>query len=335
MTNKIARRATIRRFAASGLGLLLAALLSGGVASAKVVERIVAVVNNNILLLSELNDRIRPLVPQLRQIPDAQLRKQRLAQLRQQVLNHMVDEVIIRQEADRLKITVSDKDLELAIKDVMRKNNLTREQLEEALRQEGKSLTDYKRMILRPQLLRLRVLNVQVRSRVAVSDDEVKALYQSNLRKLGVETKVHARHIFVAIPAGASGKHVLERRRFAQKLLAQLKKGADFEKMAREHSQDSVTRNDGGDLGWFGRGTLPSNVENVVFGMKKGEIRGPLRTERGYHLIKVVDRKESSARAFDEVKEELREQLYAEKLEKATKAWLTDKRKTTHVDFKL
>jgi parvulin-like peptidyl-prolyl isomerase len=314
--------------------LLLVALPTGA-ASAKVVERIVAVVNNNILLQSELNDRIRPLVPQLRQIPDAQLRKQRLAQLRRQMLNHMVDEVIIQQEANRLKITISDKDLELAIKDVMRKNNLTREQLEEALRQEKKSIADYKRKILRPQLLRLRVLNVQVRSRVSVSDDEVKALYQSNLRKLGVETKVRARHIFVAIPAGATSKKVLERKRFAQKLLAQLEKGADFDKMARKHSQDSVTRNDGGDLGWFGRGTLPSNVENVVFEMKKTEIRGPLRTERGYHLIQVVDRKESSARTFDEVKEELREQLYAQKLEKATKAWLTEKRKTAHIDFKL
>ena len=319
--------------------LLLAAVLAAGagpgVASARVVERVVAVVNDNILLLGELNERIRPMMSQIEQIPDGQMRKQRLAQLRREMLDHMVDDLIIQQEASRLKITVSDRDLELAVKDVMRKNSLTRQQLEEALRQEGNSITAYKVKILKPQLLRLRVLNVQVRSRVSVSDDEIKAFYQSNLRKLGVESKVRARHIFIVIPGGATTKKIRERRRFAESLLARLKKGEDFDKMARQHSQDSVTRADGGDLGWFSRGTLPSNVENVVFSMKKNELRGPLRTERGYHLIQVVGRKESSARSLDEVKDELREQIYGQKLEKATKSWLMEKRKSAHIDVKL
>jgi len=304
-------------------------------ARGKVVERIVAVVNKNILLLSELNDRIGPLMPQLQRIGDPELRKQRLAQLRHQMLEHMIDEEIIKQEAQRLKITVDDKDLERAVKDVMRKNNLTREQLEQALQQEGKSIAAYKNTILRPQLLRLRVLNIQVRSRITVGDDEVKALYQSNLRKLGVETKVRARHIFIAIPADATRTQVEQRRAAARALLARLKRGADFAELARKESQDSVTRADGGDLGWFGRGTLPSNIENVVFAMKAGDIRGPLRTERGFHIIKLTDRRESSARPFDDVKEELFEELYGQKLEKATKAWLAEKRKSSHVEIKI
>lgn len=314
---------------------LLCTLSLATPARAKVVERVVAVVNDSILLLSELNDRIRPLLPQLQQIPDVETRKQRLAELKRQMLQHMIDEEIIKQEARKLKITVSDKDLERAVKDVMRKNNLTREQLEQALQQEGKSIAAYKNSILRPQLLRLRVLNIQVRSRISVSDDEVKAFYQSNLRKLGVETKVRARHIFIAVPPGASGKQVAEIKGRARALLKQLRGGADFAALARKSSQDSVTRADGGDLGWFGRGTLPANIETEVFAMKKGEIRGPLRTERGFHLIKVTDRKESSARSFDDVQDELREQLYAQKLEKATKAWLGEKRKTAHIDIKI
>lgn len=324
----------MRSFAAMVV-LLTAMTLALPHARGRVVERIVAVVNSDILLQSELDERVRPLTAQLRQIPDAQMRAQRLQQLRRQMLEHMIDEEIIKQEAKKLKITVSEQDLERAVKDVMRKNNLTREQLEQALQQEGKGIREYKNAILQPQLLRLRVLNVQVRSRVSVSDDEVKAFYQNNLRKLGVETKVKARHIFVAIPAVASGQVIRERKRAAQALLAKLKAGADFAAMARKHSQDSITRSDGGDLGWFGRGTLPSNVENIVFAMKKGEIKGPLRTERGFHLMQVVDRKESSARSFDEVKEELREQLYGQKLEKATKAWLTEKRKGSHVEIRI
>jgi peptidyl-prolyl cis-trans isomerase SurA len=316
--------------------LLVSTLVAAGGAEAKVVERIVAVVNKRILLLSQVNERVRPLVSQLQQIPDMTMRKQRLKQLRRQVLNHLIDEALIRQEASKLKLKVSDKDLELAIKDVMRKNKLTREQLEAALRQEGKSIAAYKQKILRPQLLRMRVVNVQVRSRVAVSKDEIKALYQKNLRALGVETKVRARHIFVVIPVGASGKKVMDRKRYAVSLAAKgRKKGADFAALAKKYSEDSVTRTDGGDLGYFSRGTLPANIEAVVFAMKKGDIRGPMRTERGYHVIKLVDRKESSARSLADVKEELRNQIYMKKVEKATKAWLKELRKRSYVDIKV
>jgi peptidyl-prolyl cis-trans isomerase SurA len=314
---------------------LILGLMFVGPARARMVERIVAVVNNEVVLLSELNERLQSFAPQLQQIADPALRQQRLEELRQQMLKMMIDEELIKYEARELKITVSDKDLELAIADVMRKNNLTREQLDGALRQEGKDIASYKETILRPQLLRLRVLNVRVRSRINVGEEEILAQYQKNMRALGVETKVRARHIFVAIPQDAGPAQIDERKRYALSLLAKIKGGEKFEEVARKFSQDSVTRGDGGDLGFFSRGTLPPSVEEVVFNMKAGEIRGPLLGERGFHLIQLVDRQESSARKLDEVKDELREQLYMQKMEKATQAWLQEVRKRSHIDIKL
>ncbi len=302
---------------------------------AKVVERIVAVVNQEIVLLSELNERVRPMRRQLEKIKDKTMREQRTDELRRQMLNMMIDEKLIAQQAKKLKLSVEDKDLERAVADVMTKNNLTRKELEEALAQEGKSITAYKQQILRPQLLRMRVLNVMVRSRVSVTGDEIKALYQQNLRALGVETKVRARHIFVAVPEGVSRSEVAGIKARATALLRRVKKpDADFAEVAKEKSEDPVTREDGGDLRYFGRGTLPSNIEDVVFAMKKGEIKGPLRTERGFHVIKLEDRKESSARSFDEVKGQLRNTIYSQKMEKATKAWLGELRKKAHIDLR-
>jgi peptidyl-prolyl cis-trans isomerase SurA len=315
--------------------ILVGAALCATVARARVVERIVAIVNDDIVLLSELEDRLRPLYPQLQQIPDQTAREQKLQELKRQMLAMMIDEELIRQEANKLKLNVTERDLELAIKDVMRKNNLTREQLEDALRQEGKSIASYKSQILKPQILRLRVLNVQVRSRINVGDEEVRAYYQKNLRALGVGTKVRARHIFIAVPKDASRREQEAKRKQAAALLARIKGGESFEEVAKKHSEDPVTKVDGGDLGYFERGTLPANIEEVVFAMKKGEVRGPLLAERGYHVIKVVDIKESSARSFDEVKDELREQLYVQKMEKATQAWLVEVRKRSHIDSKL
>jgi len=305
-------------------------------ATAKVVERIVAVVNQQIILLSELKERVRPMARQFDRIKDKTMRAQRMDEMRRQMLDMMIDEKLIAQQANKLKLTVGDKDLERAVADVMSKNNLTREELEKALGQEGKTITGYKQQILKPQLLRLRVLNVQVRSRVSVSQDEIKALYQKNLRQLGVETKVRARHIFIAVPDGADAAETARRKARATALLKRVKaKDADFAAVAKEASDDPVTKEDGGDLQYFGRGTLPSSIEDVVFAMKPGEIRGPLRTERGFHLIKLEDRKESSARSLDEVKDQLRQTIYGQKMEKATKAWLGELRKKAHIDMRL
>ena len=315
--------------------LALALLAPAVAAQARVVERVAAVVNEDIILQSALEERLRPLLPQLQQITDPTARQQKQEEIKRQMLQMMVDEELIRQEAGKLKLSVGDKDLDLAIADVMKKNNLTQEQLEEALRQEGKTLSSYRETILRPQLLRLRVLNVQVRSRVMVGDEEVKAYYQKNLRALGVGSKVHARHIFVALPQNATGKQIEERRRYAQSLLGRVKKGVDFGKLAKEVSEDPATREEGGDLGWFEPGSLPAAGEEVVFAMKKGEVKGPLLAERGFHLIELLDRKESAARSFDEVKDTLREQLYVQKMEKATQAWLGEVRKKSHIDVKM
>jgi peptidyl-prolyl cis-trans isomerase SurA len=301
----------------------------------KIFERIVAVVNSDIILLSELEDRAAPYRAQLQQVPDAALREQRTEQLRREMLDQMIDEQLIKQEASKLKLSVTEKELELAVQDVMRKNNLTRDQLRDALLQEGKSIEAYKSTILKPQLLRLRVLNSQVRSRIIVSDEELRAHYQKNLRVLGAETKVRARHIFVAIPEGAGAKEVAARRRRAEALLAKVKAGESFIELAKKESEDSVTREDGGDLGFFGRGTLPTGIEDVLFAMKPGEVKGPLRAERGFHLLQLVERKESSARSFDEVKEELMQQIYAQRMEKATQAWLVEVRKKSHIDVRL
>ncbi len=318
------------------IGVLVAlALLTSARVQARVIERIIAVVNKEIILLSDLRERLAPVVSQLKRLPPAQ-RKPRLEQLKRQFLQNMVNEKLIQDQARQLKISVKEQELERAIQNVMQKNGLTRKQLAAALRREGKSIVAYKEQLLRPQLLRMKVLNMKVRPRVSVSEDEIKALYDKNLRALGVETKVRARHIFVALPGQATAKQIAAKRAEAAKLLvAAKKKGADFAALAKKHSSDSVTRSDGGDLGYFGKGTLPPAVEDVVFAMKKGEIRGPLRTERGFHVIQIVDRKESSARPFKEVRRQLKGQVFGKKMEAATKAWLAELRKKAYVDIRI
>lgn len=304
-------------------------------AEARIAERIVAVVNREIVLLSELTEQLRPWQKQLEQIKDPESRKKKREEVMRKFLDRIIGYKLVEQEARKLQLTISEQQLEAALKNIMQRNNLTLEQLEAALKQDGKTLEAYKQKFLRQELIRAQVINVRVKSRVSVSEDEIRSKYQQNMRDLGVETKVRARHIFVHISNTASEKLVAERKTHAEALLKELKAGADFIKLAKEKSEDPVTRSEGGDLGFFARGTLPPHVEDVLFTMKKGEVKGPFRTSRGFHIIRLEDRKDSSARPLEDVRNQLFNQLMTEKMEKATQSWLNELRRRSHVDVRL
>jgi parvulin-like peptidyl-prolyl isomerase len=111
--------------------------------------------------------------------------------------------------------------------------------------------------------------------------------------------------------------------------------GRSFVELAKSVSDDELTKDEGGDLGWVGPGVLQEELDSVVAGMSPGDVRGPIRTSRGWHVIQLVERKSGGLRPFEEVKEQLRKQLYDEQVEKATQSWLKELRKRAHVDVRL
>ena len=127
---------------------------------------------------------------------------------------------------------------------------------------------------------------------------------------------------------------VAEKQVQAQKLLERARAGEDFAKLAREFSDDPATRAEGGDLGFFGRDMLPKAIEEMVFAMQIGDIRGPVRADRGFHVIKLIERKVKDAKPLSEVQDDIRIQLRQKEMEKQTKTYLTELRKKTLVDIR-
>ena len=136
------------------------------------------------------------------------------------------------------------------------------------------------------------------------------------------------------VPAGADATVVAEKQAQAQKILDRAKAGEDFAKLAREVSDDAATRAEGGDLGYFGKDMLPKAIEEMVFAMKPGDVRGPVRADRGFHVIKLVDRKTTDPKPLDEVKDDIRMQLRGKDMERQTKIYLAELRKKTLVDIR-
>lgn len=299
-----------------------------------VVDRIVAVVNNAVILESELVGRVKPMTLELRSIADERERARRLSKLTSQMLEEMIAEELIVQTARASKIEVEDKDVAAALEEIKKQNNLDDAGLEQALAMQGTSMAAYKKDVER-QMMRMRAVNMLVRPKVTVTDEDVRARYdEMNRRSAGV-SKVHLKHILIEVPANPSEKQVAQAKARAAALIDQAREGADFATLAREHSDDQATAGGGGDLGWIERGSLPTEWEVVVFSMDKGEVRGPISGPQGFHVFHVEDLKKSDIKPFDELKEQLRNELYSRQMQKQTEVWLDELRKKAHISRKL
>jgi peptidyl-prolyl cis-trans isomerase SurA len=319
-----------RKRAASFAFVLLGALAPG--ARARVVEKVAAVVGNNIVLASEVEEKAALVMGDANRITDPEKRAARAAALRHEVLDRLIDDELILQQATDLKLSISSEQIDASIDEIKKQNNIDDNQLREALRGQGMSMATY-RSDLKRQLLRYRVLNIAVGSRVNISDEEVKAYYDRHLKD-SANVQVRASHVFISIPEGADATTVKDKQAQAQKILERAQAGEDFAKLARELSDDAATRAEGGDLGYFGKDMLPKAIEEMVFAMKPGEIRGPVRADRGFHVIKLIDRKTKDQKPFDEVKDDIRMQLRQKDMERQTKIYLTELRKKTLVDIR-
>jgi parvulin-like peptidyl-prolyl isomerase len=299
-----------------------------------IIERVVAVVNDTVILESELYQRAAPELADLNDITDPREKQRQFKLKLRRVLDDMVDEELIIQAAAEAQLEVSDDEVDKAIAEVKKSNHLTDQQLADALQMQGYTMEAYRKDVRR-QILRLRAINVLVRPRVSVTDDEVKERYKQMTKKAGAVSELRLAHILVAVPEGASAEDKAAARRRASEILERARGGEDFGKLALETSEDLDTKKDGGVLGWFKRGELPTEWEEQLFRADKGELRGPIEGPRGYEVFLIVDEKKEQVKTFEASKDDLRNDLYAEQMEKQTKIWLQELHRKSHVEVKL
>jgi len=160
----------------------------------------------------------------------------------------------------------------------------------------------------------------QLRQNVTVSDDELKANYQQNIQQYEVPDRVHAEHILLTT-VGKTDAEVAEIKKQAEDILAQArKKGANFEDLAKKYSEDPGSKTKGGDLGWLVHGQTVPEFDKAVFSTPKGEISDLVRTQYGFHIIKVIDKETAHTKPFDEVKDSIRTPLLLQKIDQQSAA---------------
>lgn len=155
----------------------------------------------------------------------------------------------------------------------------------------------------------------QIRQNLKISDDQLKAQYQQNIQQYQVPNRVHVQHILF-MTVGKTDAEVEEIKKRAEDVLKQVKKGAKFDELAKKYSEDPGTKDKGGDLGWIVQGQTVAEFEKTAFSLNPGQVSDLVRTQYGFHIIKVLEKESAHTKSFDEVKDSLRTPLLLSQADK-------------------
>lgn len=298
-------------------------------AFAETVDKIVANVNGDIILYSELKGRIRLLAkenPDLKADDPAKAKE-----IEREVLKLLVREKLTEQEVKRLKISVSDRDVDSAVENVKREGRLTDAQFEYLLQQEGQTLSGF-RETMRRRLERNRLLDRVLKSRTIITDDQVNAFLKTenvggrDLRRLAV--------LFIPVPENAPDKAGAAEKQ-ARELHARLKAGGDFAQAVRTHSRGPAIE-EGGDIGFMESTELAKPVEAATRNLRPGEITDVIKAPGGFYIFKVLELQKERPNLDDaETREKARRMLLQRELDRRFSEWIEDLERRAFIKISL
>src|SRR5919108_1065227 len=233
----------------------------------------------------------------------------RAKQLLHQILDNLIDRELLLQEAKSSKAAVAPQEIDAELQKLMERFP-SKEAFEQALSSQNFTLEAVKKDI-QDQILRQQVVKKEILDKVNVNPDQFQPFYEQNKNKYVEEEQVHVRHILFKVPQDTSAADEEKLKKKANDVLKRAKKGEDFAALAKQFSEDG-SRESGGDLGFFARGRMVGPFEEAAFALKPGQISDLVRTQFGYHIIKVEERKPGRSLPYEEAKEQVKEDLTRE-----------------------
>jgi peptidyl-prolyl cis-trans isomerase SurA len=316
------------------LALSLAFFAAAGPARATVVERVVAIVGEHAILLSDLRSRAQPFLLQIQQqVPNAVQRNAAISQLYKGLIEKLVDEELEQRAAIQAKVAVTPTEVEEALGRVAAQNGVSVERLFAEARRTGLDEAGY-RDELRRQLLQTKLINVRLQGRIRVSEDDLRSAF----RRLVLEErdKLSFRLAWVLVAGrgtGAGTGTVAARRKLAEQVSREAQT-TDFGVLARKYSDDPSTRASGGVLGATHMSELAPELRRIVASLEVGQTSAVIAVPTGFAVLKLIEREETSLPAFEEARSELAQRVYLDKMTQARRSWLDNLRRQQHVEVR-
>ncbi len=313
----------------------LAILASVTVARATVVERVVAVVGDRAILLSDLRQRARPYLVQIQQrMPKGAQQAAAESELMRQMLQRMIDDQIESDVAVRNKVTVPPEEVDAAIERLASSQQLTVPELMTEVMRGGLTAQEY-RAELRRQILEGKLMELRVKGQVRVTEEDMRETYdraaKDERKTLGYRVQ------WIVLKAGDDAQSPTghQRRALADEIVRRARAGDDFAALAKRYSDDTATRSSGGDLGPEKPGDLDEPIEEVAFTLDVGQVSEPFRYQGALVILKVIQRDPSKLGSFEQMRDVVAQRVYAEQLERARRRWIDNLKKGIHIDVRL
>jgi peptidyl-prolyl cis-trans isomerase SurA len=308
--------------------LLIATASTGSLQAqeSEVVDRIVAVVNSDIVTLYDLNRAFKPFeanIKALRYPPEKE--RQTLFQVRSDLLNQLIDSQLADQQIKRYQISVTQKEIDSTIERLKEARSFTDEQLREGLAAQGLTMEEYRKEI-ESQILRTKLVNREVKSKIVITQEDIKAYYEKHKEKYAGNRKYYLWNIFTKASEYEKDAALKE----MQTVEAKLKQGTSFEALVKQLNKSSSPAK-GTDLGLYRREELSTQLQKVVENLKAGEYSQVLETNFGYQIIYVQDIRETPSKPLEELEADIKQTLYNEYVDNRYQEWLGELRARSYI----
>lgn len=291
---------------------------SAPVGAADVRDRIVAVVNTEIIALSELEDEVAEVTRQARKRFSGDELEQRLRQIDYMGLNRMIERKLQLQIAKRRGIKISEEDMQDAVVRLRRAG-------------ESPNENDPREMgLIRDQLTTMRLVNQQIRSGLIVSEEDTLRFYRQYQERFMLPSEVRVSQILIALHPGSELQAVREK---ARHVFSLLRKGERFEELATQHSDGPEGRH-GGSLGYMRPGDMLPQIQKAIEHLAPGVVTEPIASPMGMHIIRMDDRKPAEFRPYEDVKEDIRNLVLQLKTEEAYLEWIKEQKDKSYIEIR-
>jgi peptidyl-prolyl cis-trans isomerase SurA len=302
---------------------------------ADIVDKIVAVVNEDVITLSGFNAAFEPYRKNIEENYQGKDKEAVLKQARESFLQRLIDNMLIEQEGKKagVGIVVKDEEVMGVIKDMLAKDKSTMEDFLKKLAREGNSLESVKGDI-RNQIMRMRLLRREIKAKIVVSDEEIGEYYNKNRQNYEGKEAVRIKQILLFLPPQANKAMRMKVKDQTNNLRKRIKNGEPFELLAVKYSQGPEAKQ-GGDVGFIERGVIIPEVESIAFSLPLGQVSEVIESSIGFHIVMVVDKRGAGLKPIAAVREEIKAKIEDEKLDKRYEEWVTSIRKKSYIEIRL
>lgn len=315
------------------IGIFLLGILMPSSGLCEIADRIIAIVNDEIITLSELNSTFEPYQKRIDATYKGSDRDKVIADSRVMVLNRIIDNKLIEQLSRKSGIVVKDDEVMDNVKDLLRRKNITMEEFVKNLERDGTTFASYQREV-KDHMTRMRLLRRELKTKTLVSDEEIGDYYVKNRQEYEGREAVRIKQILLLLPGDANDPATAKLKSEAETIRKRLMDGESFDLLAAQFSQGPSAAT-GGDVGFLEKGMILPEVDAVAFRMNMDEISEVIASSVGFHIIKVLDKRGAGIKPIDVVREEIKAKLEDEKMGKKYEEWIEELRKKSHIENKL